>query len=158
MNTLKRTIWVACLGAALASPAPAADEAAISRLAWIAGHWCMDREGERIEEQWLAPQGGLLIGMGRTVAAGKARAFEFMRIEQLSGVPTLLAQPMGEPPVAFRLTRSGEGWAQFENPGHEFPKLVEYRRTAQGLHAHIAGPGKDGNERRIPFDYRDCGS
>ena len=135
---------------------PAADATAIDRLAWFTGHWCMDQGGERVEEQWLPPRGGLLIGMGRTVAGSKARAFEFMRIELQEGVPVLMAQPMGAPPVAFRLTSSGADWARFENPSHPFPKIVEYRRTPKGLHAHIAGPDKDGNERKIPFDYGSC--
>ena len=60
------------------------------------------------------------------------------------------------PPISFRLTASGDNWARFENPQHDFPKRVEYRRTANGLHAEIAGPGEAGKELVIPFDYRPC--
>ena len=51
------------------------------------------------------------------------------------------------------MTASGDDWARFENPAHDFPKRVEYRRTPDGLHAEIAGPGKGGKELVIPFDY-----
>ena len=67
-----------------------------------------------------------------------------------------MAQPNGDPPVPFRLTASGTDWARFENPGHDYPKRVEYRRTGQGLHAEIGGPAADGREKTKPFDYVAC--
>lgn len=124
---------------------------------WMAGHWCQSQDGEVIEEQWLKPSGGLVVGMGRTVKNGQATSFEFTRIEYRDGTPHYVAQPNGEPPVAFKLTAIGAGWARFENPAHDFPKRVEYRRTSDGLHAEIAGPGKDGREHVIPFEYLRCG-
>jgi hypothetical protein len=159
MNTLKPALAMILAATTLAaSPTesrPAAADA-ISRLGWISGHWCQDDGRQRIEERWLDPRGGLLLGAGRTVVDGKATAFEFLRIEVRDGAVTLLAQPNGAPPVPFRLTASGADWGRFENPAHDFPKRVEYRRTATGLHAQIAGPGRDGREQVIPFDYLPC--
>jgi hypothetical protein len=123
---------------------------------WLEGHWCLTREGETVEEQWLKPSGGLVLGMGRTVKNGEAKGFEYTRIEYRDGVPQFIAQVNGAPPVAFKLTAIGAGWARFENPAHDFPKRVEYRRTGAGLHAEIAGPGEGGREKRIPFDYLPC--
>ena len=116
----------------------------------------MEKGAESVEEHWLPARGGLLLGMGRTVAAGRARSFEFLRIETHSGKPVLIAQPDGVPPTLFALTASGQGWAKFANPQHDFPKRVEYRRTATGLHAEIAGPREGGRETVIPFDYLPC--
>jgi hypothetical protein len=123
---------------------------------WLEGHWCQQREGETIEEQWLKPSGGLVLGMGRTVRNGEATGFEFTRIEYRDAVPQFIAQINGGAPVAFRLTDIGAGWARFENPAHDFPKRVEYRRAGTGLHAEISGPGKDGGTLAIPFDYLPC--
>ena len=109
-----------------------------------------------IEEYWLPPNAELALGVGRTLKAGKTVTFEFMRIETRDGVTDYLAMHDGKPAVAFRLTASGSDWARFENPQHDFPKRVEYRRTPAGLHAEIAGPGKDGKEIVLPFDYRRC--
>jgi hypothetical protein len=133
----------------------------IAALHWLSGHWCMQRADELIEELWLAPSGGLLIGMGRTVKQGEARAFEYLRIERRQGAVTFLAQPNGTPPTPFRLTASGTDWARFENPIHDFPRRVEYRRTANGLSARISGPGGfgadgQGAETSIDFDYLPC--
>lgn len=130
----------------------------LARFNWLAGHWCQQTpDGRLIEEHWLPALGGMLMSVGRTTSAGKTHSFEFLRLELLDGTPTLVAQPDGRPPVAFPTTASGDDWVRFENPAHDFPKRVEYRRTATGgLHAEIGGPGKDGGERVIPFDYVPC--
>jgi hypothetical protein len=125
-------------------------------LHWFTGHWCAEGGGQFIEEHWLAPRGDVMLGLSRTVKGAKTASFEFLRIEWTAGVPSYIAQPQGQSPVAFKLAASGEDWARFENPAHDFPKRVEYRRTADGLYAEIAGPGDGGKEMKIPFNYRTC--
>lgn len=142
------------LGALAGMDARASDKPAA--LDWFQGHWCSDRNGEFIEEQWLSPRGDLLLGLSRTVKGNKTSSFEFLRVEWKDGLPSYIAQPQGHPPVAFKWTAGGADWARFENPAHDFPKRVEYRRTPAGLHAEIAGPGPNGQELVIPFDYRAC--
>jgi hypothetical protein len=153
MRTLKLMFVGAlatCAGATFAeSPAPAG-------LDWMAGRWCTESGGEFIEEHWLSPRGDLMLGLGRTIRGSKTLNFEFLRIEQNAGVTSYIAQPQGGAPTAFRLTASGANWARFENAAHDFPKRVEYRLTGKGLHAEVAGPGKDGKELVIPFEYRAC--
>jgi hypothetical protein len=151
-----RALRLTMLGALAVCSAGAADRTPVGGFAWLTGQWCSNRDGELIEEHWLAPRGDLMLGLARTVKAGKTVSFEFVRIEFRNGVAHYVAQPGGVPPTAFRLTASGADWARFEDPTHDFPQRVEYRRTATGLHAEIAGPGKDGKETVIPFDYEPC--
>ena len=139
-----------------ATAACTADAPAAPTFAWLSGHWCSLHEGQLMEEYWLPQNADLALGVGRTLKAGKTVTFEFMRIETRDGETNYLAMHDGKPAVAFRLTASGSDWARFENPQHDFPRRVEYRRTPDGLHAEIAGPGKDGKELTIPFDYRRC--
>ena len=144
---------VAAAGATTSSATPDA----LSRFDWLAGHWCQETpDGQLIEEHWLRARGGMLISVGRTTSATKVHAFEFLRLELRDGVVTLVAQPNGTPPAYFPATATGADWARFENPEHDFPKRVEYRRTPTGLHAQIAGPTSGGGERVIPFDYLPC--
>ena len=140
--------------AALSFSASASDQPAA--LDWFAGHWCSDRNGEFIEETWLAPRGDLLLGLSRTVKGTKTASFEYLRIEWTAGVPSYIAQPQGHPPVPFKWTAGGPDWARFENPANDFPKRVEYRRTKDGLYAEIAGPDPTGKNLVIPFNYRIC--
>jgi len=124
--------------------------------AWLSGHWCGGSADELIEELWLPDEGDMAVGVGRTVKAGKTTSVEFMRIETRNGETSFIAVLPGQEPTAFRLTASGADWVRFENPQHDFPTRIEFRRTSGGLHAEIAGPGGDGKEQVIPFEYRRC--
>jgi hypothetical protein len=156
MHTLKLLtlgMFMACTAGVIA-----AESKTPPALGWLSGYWCSESGGKLIEEYWLPARGdpALMMGLSRTVKAGKTVNFEFLRITLDAGGANYLAQPQGVPPIAFRLTASGEGWARFENPQHDFPKRVEYRRTPGGLHAEIAGPGEAGKELVIPFEYQLC--
>lgn len=145
--------WIlpfACTLVASAQASPARD------FAWLSGHWCSGKGDQIIEELWLPAEGDIALGIGRTVKAGKTRNFEFMRIESKDGTTRFVSVLEGQPPTAFRLTASGPDWARFENPEHDFPRRIEYRRTESGLRAEIAGPGADGKEQVIRFEYWRC--
>lgn len=146
----------AMLGAGLALVAGAAS-AEGPALDWLAGNWCGGSDGRQIEEVWLSEAGGALLGMSRTLRDGKTESFEFMRIVPAGNDPGLHVQPNGAPPTTFAILEIGEGWVRFDNDAHDFPNRIEYRRKGDGLHAWIAGPGPDGKEMKIPFDYRRCG-
>jgi hypothetical protein len=135
---------------------PAADDPPERRFDWLSGHWCSEAGGQRVEEFWLPAKGSVTLGVGRTIETGKTTSFEFTRIETRDGVTHFTAMLENQPPTSFRLTASGADWARFENPKHDFPRRVEYRRTPSGLHAEIAGPGTDGKEQTIRFEYRPC--
>lgn len=106
----------------------------IDRLAWIAGDWETRAGGlARIEEHWTRPAGGTMIGMGRTVAGKKTVEFEFLRIEQRGDDVYYVANPNGNcPQTDFKLTRLSDQEAVFENPEHDYPKRVIYRKNAAG--------------------------
>lgn len=143
------------LGAAVALWAGAAT-AAEPRFDWLAGHWCGGGDGRQVEEVWLPEAGGMLVGLSRTVRGGRIESFEFMRLAPEGRGAGLHVQPNGAPPTSFAIADRGEGWVRFENPAHDFPNRIEYRREGDALKASIAGPGRDGKELKIPFDYRRC--
>lgn len=129
---------------------------ALPSLDWIGGHWCLELGDETVEELWLPPYGGVAIGLSRTRRGDATTAFEYLRIVDLDGTPAYVAQPGGRPPTTFTMTAAGERWIRFGNPAHDFPQRIEYRRDGDSLHAEIAGPGEDGEEVVIPFDYTRC--
>ena len=67
------------------STAPVAAPALAGDLDWLAGHWCGVSGTTFSEEVWMAPRGGLLVGMHRDTREGRATGFEFMRIAQQDG-------------------------------------------------------------------------
>jgi len=131
-----------------AEPAPVAVErvgppSASADLAWMAGEW-RAVEGETVqEERWSAPLGGILLGTARTVIAGKARFFEYLRIEERADGLVYVASPLGRGTTEFRLTDGSARRARFENPAHDWPTAIEYELRADGrLTARVSGPGK----------------
>jgi hypothetical protein len=114
----------------------------ISTLSWITGDWQTAPGGRaQIEEHWTAPGGGSMLGMSRTIAGEKTVEFEYLRIEQRTDGVFYVAHPQARcPGTDFKLTKSSASEAVFENPQHDFPKRVIYRRTADdSLTATIDG-------------------
>lgn len=114
----------------------------IADLAWMAGGWQTDPGGRaQIEEHWTRPAGGSMLGLGRTIAGGRTVEFEYLRIEQRSDAIYYVAHPKARcPGTDFKLTRVAAEEAVFENPQHDFPKRVIYRKKADGsLTASIDG-------------------
>jgi len=124
----------AAVSAAAQGPA-----ARIEQLAFMAGSWAGPEGSSAVEEHWMPPKGGLMLGLGRTVKDGKAVDFEFMRIEQQGDSLVYLASPGGKPATPFPLAAIDAASVVFES-ALEFPRRVSYRRNADGtLTARIEG-------------------
>ena len=135
--------------AAEQAPVPAR----LDQLAWMAGDWQMSDGDAEVEEHWIAPKGGLMLGIGRTVKGGRAVEFEFMRIEQKGEGLVYLASPGGRPATPFPLVERGESSAVFES-ALEFPRRVSYRKNADGtLTARIEGT-RDGRPAAREWTWR----
>jgi Domain of unknown function (DUF6265) len=113
----------------------------VARLGWLEGHWSGTVDGVAMEEQWLAPRGGGLLGMHRDVKDGRMVSFEFFRIETTVEGTYYFASPRSAPPTPFRMVESGEKRVVFENKEHDFPQRILYWLEPSGaLHARIEGP------------------
>ncbi|HUP01505.1 MAG TPA: DUF6265 family protein [Gemmatimonadota bacterium] len=127
----------------------------IDRLSWLAGTWIGEEDGVSMEEVWLAPRGGMMLGLHRDVPATGEAFFEFLRIEERSrGEVVYLASPRGAPPTSFLHTGCVDGVAQFINPGHDYPQRIVYERLGgDSLRASIHGM-EDGEERSTSWTWR----
>jgi hypothetical protein len=107
--------------------------------AWLAGHWTTSGGKTTTEEMWLAPASGLMVGVSRTVG-GKAPFFEFIRIEARGDAIVFVAQPRGVPPTEFAAIKVEADAIVFENPTHDFPQRIVYRRAGDDrIDARIEG-------------------
>src|SRR5215831_11213721 len=96
----------------------------IDQFKWISGCW-EGRAGNRIyHEQWMKPDGGLMMGMSRTIVGGQATEFEFLQIRQQGADIVYIAKPSGQAEGSFKLVRNSEREAIFENPTHDFPQRI----------------------------------
>ena len=152
---MKHLLLSAVLAASLGAPAFAADPATakVEDLGFIAGAWKMAGP-PLIEELWMKPAGGTLIGAGRVSGEGKTFFFEYLRIETRPDGIFYVAQPKGGPKVDFKLVKLQAGEAVFENLAHDFPKRVIYRKLEDGgLFARTEGDGTE-KEKPSEFNYR----
>ncbi len=134
----------------------AAPGAAVGKLAWLAGNWRMEKAGRVVDEQWMAPAAGVMLGMSRTVAKSKVIGHEFVQIREGPGGDLYyIARPSGQKEAAFRILALTDNEIVFENKEHDFPQKITYTLQADGsLLAAIEGTGKDGQIRRVEFAYR----
>ncbi|MBL8294993.1 MAG: hypothetical protein JNN08_24325 [Bryobacterales bacterium] len=120
----------------------------VAGLAWMEGHWSGQMGRAALEEVWIAPAGGAMLGVSRTVARDRMVAFEFLRIESRADGIYYVAQPGGRPPTAFKLTRSAAALAVFENPQHDHPKKITYR--LEGANTLVAAvEGDEGGKPKL---------
>ena len=125
--------------------------ASIAQVAWIAGAWTGGGNGVTLEERWTPPAGGTMLAVSRTLKGDRMVAFEFLRIVERDGGLVYVAQPNGRPPTDFALTEITDGSATFENPSHDFPKMIRYAKRADGtLEARVS----DGGQRAEAFLFR----
>jgi hypothetical protein len=142
----------ASIEAAQARRPPA--KATIAQLAWLAGTWAGGGGPVTVEERWTPAAGGAMLAVSRTVKGGQMVAFEYLRIVERNGGLVYVAQPNGQPPTEFTLTMVSAESATFENPAHDFPKMIRYARRADGtLEARVSDGGQNGETfvfRKVP--------
>lgn len=126
----------------------------VAPLSWMAGCW-QQRDGTRsTDEQWMRPAGSAMIGMSRTVAGDRLRAWEALRIVRENGRVVFVAQPNGGAPTGFSASRITDTLAVFENPTHDFPQRIAYRRVGtDSLIASICG-ARNGTVQRMDIPMR----
>jgi hypothetical protein len=117
----------------------------LTQLTWLAGTWSGGDGPVTFEERWTPPAGGAMLAVSRTIKGDRMVAFEFLRIVERNGTLVYIAQPNGRPPTEFTLTAIAADSATFENPMHDFPKMIRYGRRADGsLEARVSDGGQKG--------------
>ena len=136
--------------------APQAQRAApIDRLAWLQGCWTSQSAGDRVvDEQWMGPRGGAMMGMSRTVAGGTLREYELVIIRPAPSGLVYEAHPSGQKSATFPVKEQTDASIVFEDLAHDFPQRIGYRRDgADAITAWIEG-ASDGRSRRVEYPYR----
>lgn len=132
-----------------------AQDAPIQRAAWLSGCWELRARDRVTVEMWMPPAGGTMLGASRTTIAGNVREFEFLRLRTDGTTLVYVALPSGQKETEFRGAHASDTLLVFENPAHDFPQRVMYRRRgADSVVARIEGSGRDGGSRGIDFPMR----
>ena len=149
-----RVAALVVLAAVWPSRSPSPVQGGVAQLRWLAG--CHEhRAGNRVvHEQWMAPLGGMMMGMSRTVVGDSVREFEHLRIEMRAGKPNYVAHPSGQAETAFAADIVNDTMVVFANPAHDFPQKISYRKVGpDSIVARIEGP-RGGQVRGINFPMK----
>jgi hypothetical protein len=110
--------------------------ATIAQAAWIAGTWIGTSGTTTVnttEERWTPPASGAMLAIGRTLSGPQMTSFEFLCIVERDGSLAYTAMPNGRSPATyFMLTNITADSATFENPAHDYPRLIRYTRLPDG--------------------------
>jgi len=132
------------------------------KLSWLEGAWISEPPaGEESgdsnvvsEESWKRIDARTLEGHSYTIKQGDTVFTEKLRLEQNEeGIFYIATVPHNPGPVYFKSIRIEEDEAVFENPAHDFPNRIIYRRErgeVDTLHARIEGMRK-GRESAVDF-------
>ena len=153
MRPAAATLALAALAAATlgaAEPRPSG----IGRVAWLAGCWLAESPRRAVEENWMPPRGGSMIGVSRTVRGDSLFEYELVVVRETGGALAYHAHPSGQPAAVFPAREVTDSSVVFENAEHDFPQRIGYRRVgADSLVAWIEGTA-GGKARRVEFPYR----
>jgi hypothetical protein len=152
--------------AALAATAPATAQQPgrpLAAVAFMAGCWRGDAGTDKtIEEHWTAADSDLMLATTRYLDdnTGRTRAWELSRIVADSSGIALLPAPNGVQAGRFRMaamTTAGE--ARFEDPSHDFPRRIIYRRVdARTLLVRVDGGEGDREAQEFRLQRVACPS
>ncbi|MCF8448336.1 MAG: DUF6265 family protein [Taibaiella sp.] len=136
-------------------PVVTAPEAAINKLHWLAGWWQQTMKEGILFEQWQVAANGTMTGKGGFIKGTDTMIIENLALEAYGDtvmyIPTVKKQNNGLP-IPFVMTVAAGDSFVFENPAHDFPSRITYRRTsATSLVAAIYG-NKNGKMKSETFE------
>ena len=140
----------------LLAPLPvfAGDCRTLSDLRWLLGEWSAEGDNTTFHESWTESTTQTFEGAGieRSKTDSAVKGSEALRlVEMAGGVFYVSKVTHNELPVAFRLTGCDGGAYVFENPAHDFPRRLEYRRDgADRLVVRVS----DGGDKGFTLDFR----
>lgn len=134
--------------------------ATLEAAVWLAGCWRIESpDGQSVaEEQWMAPRGGLMVGMSRSIRGGEAQGYELLTIRIEGGTLVYHAVPSGQHPTDFRARRVDDGRLEFVNAAHDFPQKIVYTQTGHDqAEAAVFGEADDSEPAfTIPYQRVAC--
>ena len=140
--------------AATASASSAAAATSVERVAWLQGCWEAASPERTIEERWMAPRGGSMLGVSRTVRGAELAEYELVVIREQGDRLAYEAHPSGQPAATFLSETLADAAVVFQNLQHDFPKRVGYERQGRDELVAWIDAGPDSERPRLEFPYR----
>jgi len=152
---MRHLIVLSLLGLSLTGCSQASISESPADLHPFVGCWENDTGLER--EGWTIDPSGWLIGYAASRdIEGNVTFFEHMRLERGDDSEVLVVTGQGNSETRFTRRKTEDSSEfRFENPAHDYPQIIVYRRNGDALNAYIAL--MDGT-KKVSFDKTTCSS
>lgn len=120
--------------AAASIPAPviAPGKNTVDAFQWMTGCWQAKsaRDGSTINETWLSPRGGSLLGIGQTYLDNKTTGWEAMRVYDEAGAVKLWLRPGLRSELTLTLEAAGDAFNAFSAKEGDTTTKLRYERKS----------------------------
>ena len=120
---------------------------------FLLGAWQGEHKTNTLEERWWQVHPDLMVGLSRTLKDGQEIFREHLQILRAEARLVYTAWPAGQEMTPFTSPTAGANAVLFENPAHDFPRKIQYRRQDQALTATISGV-QDGKPLSREFRWK----
>ena len=115
----------------------------LEKMNWLIGNWEQKLPDGTLKENWTKENDSTFSGKSYFINTKDTVHFESIKltqtVEELNYIATVLGQNNDEP-VAFKLTSDADNSFTFENPAHDYPKKITYKKVNEtNLIATISG-------------------
>jgi hypothetical protein len=129
----------------------------IDKVDWLLGTWEQNLENGTFSEDWRKKNDSTFLGKSWAVMNGDTVFSEKISLTQVSNnlyyTPSVKDQNEGKA-IQFKLTSLSDSLLIFENPEHDFPQKISYRKVTQdSLMAEISGK-VDNKEASQQFPFK----
>jgi hypothetical protein len=160
------TVLIGGAGRAQTPPAaPAPAKATIDQVAWISGPWSGKLNDRAIEQHWMAPLGGSMVGMYRSIRDHKATLYELLaietegeglalRIKHFAPGAGLVSQEAKDESANHTLVRVEDRKAVFEAVTPNGPVRVTFTSPDPATLTIVVERQRDGKPVSTDFNYK----
>lgn len=124
----------------------------LEKMNWLIGNWEQSLPDGTLKETWTMQNDSTFSGDSYFINTKDTVHFESIQLVQKAEELTYIATVVGqnnEQPVAFKLTSDTDDTFTFENPAHDYPQKISYKKVSgTSLIASISGKqqGKQSTE------------
>jgi len=147
--------FVLCAACAARPAVAVRAEGPLARLAFMSGCW-RGPDGKGTVEERIGPaDADIMLSTSRYLEGGRVASFEFLQFQARADKTVMIPYLNGKRAGEFTLRPGEDGIAVFEDPQHDFPKRVSYRKDGDGLVARVEGDPGD-KEKAHEWAMRRC--
>ena len=139
--------------AAVAAPLPAQSRTLVD-LHWLAGCWERARPTSRMVELWTPAVNNVMTGTSYSVTDTSQRELEQLRLFVRGDTLIYEAHPSTQMMNEFKSTKISAQEIVFEDPEHDFPQKITYRRIGADSLIAVTEGDRAGRAQPITFAFR----